>query len=392
MKYNFADCTLDEASMTLSRGGLPISVEPRVLDLIHVLVRNAGTLVTRDRLVEEVWDGRIVSESAISACISTARKVLGDDGKAQAVIRTVARRGLMMVAKVTQVGNDKTAETTIPAPLAQRIRYTQDDYGHKLAYSVLGSGTDVIRFPPPFTMDLEYEWRIPSERQLVESISERFRYIRFDHVGSGQSERAEPRFDFSDLANEAYAVADAVGSKAFSGVSFSGGVHSAIHFAARYPERLERLVIVGGYTDGRLNRGNSVQDDSLKTMISEGWGKPDSPFATAFLTSYFPEGPLEDVRDIVNMMQEACPMETMLRDRDTINSASVAHLLQDVRCPVMIIHGRHDAVHPASEAQKLAAGIPQAELVLLDTANHVPLPGNSVWEEFIETLVSFLQP
>lgn len=390
MKYSFADCTLDEARMTLTRGGLPVSVEPRVLDLVHVLIRSGGDLVTRDRLVEEVWQGRIVSESAISACIAAARKAVGDDGKAQAVIRTVARRGLMMATEVTPVGDDRAPRAAIAAQSIQRIRYTQNNIGHRLAYSVIGSGPDVLRFPPPFTMDLEYEWRLPSERQFIEIISEAFRYTRFDHVGSGQSERVEPLFDFSALADEAHAVVGAVGSQTFSGVSFSGGVHSAIHFAARYPERLERLVIVGGYADGRLNRGNPVQDDSLKTMIAEGWGKPDSPFATAFLTSYFPEGPLEDVRDIVGMMQTACPLEVMLRDRDAINSASVTHLLKDVRCPVLIIHGRYDAVHPVSEAQKLAAGIPNAELVLLDTANHIPLPENSVWGGYIETIFDFL--
>lgn len=391
MKYSFADCTLDEARLTLTRDGLPVSVEPRVLDLIRVLVRSGGDLVSRDQLVEEVWQGRIVSESAISACIAGARKAVGDDGKTQAVIRTVARRGLVMATEVTALSDKKAPTASRTAQPVQRIRYTKDTNGHQLAYSVTGSGTGVLRFPPPFTMDLEYEWRIPSERQIIETISEKFRYIKFDHIGAGQSERVEPHFDFNALADEACAVVDAVGAKTISAVSFSGGVHSAIHFAARYPERLERLVIVGGYADGRMKRGNPAKDNSLKTMIAEGWGKPDSPFATAFLTSYFPEGPLEDVRDIVRMMQAACPLETMLRDRDAINSASLGYLLKDVSCPVLIIHGRYDAVHPVSEAQKLAAGIPNAELVLLDTANHIPLPKNAVWDEFIETLVDFLE-
>lgn len=391
MKYSFADCTLDEARLILTRGGAPVAVEPRVLDLIRVLVRNSGDLVTRDRLVEEVWQGRIVSESAISACIAGARKAVGDNGKSQAVIRTVSRRGLMMVAEVTSVDDVQATRATVATQSVQRIRYTKDANGHMLAYAATGSGPDIIRFPPPFTMDLEFEWRIPSERQFIESISARFHYTRFDHVGSGQSEHVEPNFDFPGMADEALAVADTLGSQTFSGISFSGGVLSAINFAARFPERLKKLVIVGGYADGRLNRGNPVHDDSLKSMIAEGWGKPDSPFATAFLTSYFPEGPLEDVREIVNMMQTACSLETMLRDRDAINSASVLHLLKDVRCPVLVIHGRYDAVHPVSEAQKLAAGIPKAELVLLDTANHIPLPGNAVWDQYMETLTNFLE-
>ena len=82
MEHHFADCTLDDARLTLTRGGHAVAVEPKVFDLIQLLVRNAGNLVTRDQMVDEVWGGRIVSESAISACIAAARKAVGDTGKA----------------------------------------------------------------------------------------------------------------------------------------------------------------------------------------------------------------------------------------------------------------------------------------------------------------------
>ena len=54
MKRHFADCTLDDARLTLTRGGSAVAVEPKVFDLVHLLVRNAGELVTRDRMVEEI--------------------------------------------------------------------------------------------------------------------------------------------------------------------------------------------------------------------------------------------------------------------------------------------------------------------------------------------------
>ena len=55
MEHHFADCMLDDARLTLTRGGSAVAVEPKVFDLIHLLVRNAGDLVTRARMVEEVW-------------------------------------------------------------------------------------------------------------------------------------------------------------------------------------------------------------------------------------------------------------------------------------------------------------------------------------------------
>jgi len=125
-------------------------------------------------------------------------------------------------------------------------------------------------------------------------------------------------------------------------------------------------------------------------MIAEGWARPESAFASGFATAYFPEGPVEERREVQRMTQAACPPEMMLRNRDAINDATVAHLLDQVRCPVLILHARDDSVHPLSQAQKLAAGIPGAELVVLETANHVPLHGSPCWESYNRTLAEFL--
>ena len=117
---------------------------------------------------------------------------------------------------------------------------------------------------------------------------------------------------------------------------------TTLNFAALYPERLTRLAIVGGYVEGRSRRSSDAAPDALKSMIAEGWERSESPFASAFATSYFPEGPAEEAREVLREMQIACPTETMLRDRDVFNNATVEHLLEKVRCPVLILHARDD--------------------------------------------------
>jgi DNA-binding winged helix-turn-helix (wHTH) protein len=387
MEHRFANCTLDDSRLTLTRDGTAVAVEPKVFDLIHLLVRNAGDLVTRDQMLEEVWDGRIVSESAMSACIAGARKALGDNGKAQAVIRTVARRGLMLVAEVS-------GEAVAPAPAstgaAQRIRYCHSEDGSAVAYAVNGEGPPVLRFGPFSLQDLETEWAYGLHRSWVSSMALHTRYLRFDSVGSGQSERVLRAIDFEIEARDAAAVADAAGFDRFAAVSFSGGCIPALTFAALYPERVERLAIVGGYVDGRSRRSADASPDALKSLIAEGWARRESAFARAFAMTYFPEGPIEETQDVMRMTQAACPPEAMLRARDAVNTATVAHLLDQVRCPVLILHARDDAVHPLSQAQKLAAGISGAELVVLDTANHIPLHGSPCWESYNRTLAEFL--
>ena len=89
----FEDFALDVGAAELRKAGVPIPIEPQVFDLIVFLAQHPGRVVTRDDIIEKVWDGRIVSESAISTRINAARKALEDDGSAQRVIKTIHGRG-----------------------------------------------------------------------------------------------------------------------------------------------------------------------------------------------------------------------------------------------------------------------------------------------------------
>jgi TolB-like protein len=100
MIYIFEDFELDTARAELRRDGEALPVEPQVFALIAFLVDHRERLVSRDEIFEKVWDGRIVSDSALSSRIKSARKALGDDGKSQRFIRTVHGKGLRFVAGV----------------------------------------------------------------------------------------------------------------------------------------------------------------------------------------------------------------------------------------------------------------------------------------------------
>lgn len=90
---SFAGFRLDPQRGELNKDGVPIPLEPKVLDLIVWLATHPGQLVSREDLIENVWNGRIVSDSAISSAINAARVALGDSGSEQRLIKTVPRRG-----------------------------------------------------------------------------------------------------------------------------------------------------------------------------------------------------------------------------------------------------------------------------------------------------------
>lgn len=115
--YRFGNCELDSEQHRLLVSGSERHVEPQVFDLLHLLAEKGDGIVTRDELIERIWKGRVVSESAISVRVNAARKVVGDTGTEQAVIRTVPRRGFRLAVDVTRVRQAPEPDPVAPAPV-----------------------------------------------------------------------------------------------------------------------------------------------------------------------------------------------------------------------------------------------------------------------------------
>lgn len=100
MIYSFGSIEIDLARVELRDNGEPRPVEPQVFALIAYLAEHRDRMVSRDELFEKLWEGKVVSDSALASRIKSARRALGDDGRTQAFIKTVHGRGLRFVADV----------------------------------------------------------------------------------------------------------------------------------------------------------------------------------------------------------------------------------------------------------------------------------------------------
>jgi TolB-like protein/Tfp pilus assembly protein PilF len=124
MLYAFDQFVLDTDRFEISKDGSPLRAEPQVIELLTYFLRNSGRLVTRDELVEAVWKGRVVSDSAISGRIKIARKLLGDNGRRQKYIRTIHKKGFAFIASAQgdesagEPGNDSASREGCPAAVA----------------------------------------------------------------------------------------------------------------------------------------------------------------------------------------------------------------------------------------------------------------------------------
>lgn len=389
MRYFFADCELDTASHTFLRDGEKVPLEPQVFDLLHLLADRAGQLVTKDELIDEVWNGRIVSDAAISARINAARTAVGDNGKDQRVIRTISRRGFEMTAKVS--GEATVAGATLPG-MTQTVRYASAPDGTQIAYAISGTGPPLMR-AGHFLTHLEKDWQSSVFWPAIEAFSENHTLVRYDQRGTGLSQT-----DIDELSIEAYsddllAVADAAGLKKFPIFATSQGVPVSIHFAAHHPDRVSRLVLCGGFAQGRSIRDHNYSRDeaeALMTLVRMGWGKPDSAFMSAFISMFCPDASREERLSLVESQIASATPELAARIRLTIDRFDVTGSLASVQAPTLVIHASGDALHPVSQGRLLAAKIPNAEFRQIESNNHIFLRSTPAWDEIMSATLAFL--
>jgi len=115
MVLAFGDHRLDIKRRELRRGTELIDLEPKAFDLLAFLVQHRDRVVSKDDLLQEVWGGRIVSESTVTTRINAVRRALGDDGTAQRLVRTYTRKGIRFVGEVTEM-SDPAAPTASDPP------------------------------------------------------------------------------------------------------------------------------------------------------------------------------------------------------------------------------------------------------------------------------------
>ncbi|KFG90866.1 Adenylate cyclase cya3 (Sinorhizobium meliloti) [Sphingobium herbicidovorans NBRC 16415] len=104
MIYRFDPFELDVAGFELRRDGTPVPIEPQVLSLLALLVANRDRMVSKDEIIEKIWNNRAVSDAAVASRIKSARKAIADDGQQQRLVRTIHGRGFRFVGEVIFAG------------------------------------------------------------------------------------------------------------------------------------------------------------------------------------------------------------------------------------------------------------------------------------------------
>src|SRR5260370_36633033 len=113
--YSFQDFVLDTDQRELRRGPTVVPIAPLAFDLLEFLIRNRERVLTKDDLIASIWNGRIVSESALGTCINAARSAINDTGEEQRLIRTLPRKGMRFVGAVREMQKPEALVAADPA-------------------------------------------------------------------------------------------------------------------------------------------------------------------------------------------------------------------------------------------------------------------------------------
>lgn len=275
---------------------------------------------------------------------------------------------------------------------SQTIRYLNTRDGVRLAWAASGSGPTLVKAANWIT-HLEYDWQSPVWRHWVTFLSEHFTTIRYDERGCGLSQR-----EVDDVSSATWLpdlediVAAAQPEGPFALLGISQGACAAIEYAVRHPDRVSHLILYGAYARGWAARGDPVQvrEGNARADFTElGWGRPNPLYRRLFTHRFLPAGSEEQLRWMDELCTRTVSPAMAARLMRSRGQADVMASLGQVRVPTLVLHADQDHAVPASEGQKIAAGIPHAQYVPLSSHNHILLEDEPAWNAFKNAVLDF---
>lgn len=273
----------------------------------------------------------------------------------------------------------------------QRIRYLRTADGVQLAWAEAGTGPALLKAANWLT-HLEYDWNSPVWRHWMQFLSAHFRFVRYDERGCGMTDWAIGDLSFDRWVADLEAVADTIDQRQFMLLGISQGAATCVAYAAKHPERVSRLVLYGGYVRGAAVRGTPREAREFAAIVELarlGWGQDHPAFRHLFTSRFIPDATQEQI----DWFSELCRKTTspaiageLLERRSRID---VVHLLDQVKAPTLVLHARDDVVVPLAEGRLIAARIPSAQFVELDSKNHILLEHESAWQRFCAVVSEF---
>jgi pimeloyl-ACP methyl ester carboxylesterase len=360
----------------------------KAFDTLLLLVEGAGSLQRQQELIDRLWPDTFVEPNNLQYNVSLIRRAL--EGVSGVELQTVRGQGYRLVAEVSR---SAVARGVVPAgSAAQRMYFCKAEDGTRLAYARLGEGPPIVK-AANWLSHLELDWRFAVWPPWLELFSRRHTLVRYDARGNGLSDWAPPELSFERFISDLATIFDAAGVERAPLVGLSQGASVAVAYAARHPERVSALVLVGGCARGwraknkpRLARAF----EAMMVLMRQGWGGQNAAFRQIFTTTFFPEASQQLAEEFNELQRVTTTPDNAADLLSALGDIDIRGDLSRVRVPTLVLHCRDDAVVPMKDGVELATGIAGARFVQLDSRNHVVLPTEPAWARFSSEIEAFL--
>lgn len=273
------------------------------------------------------------------------------------------------------------------------MRFCRSPDGVRIAYAVHGSGPPLV-IATCWLSHLQHDWQSPVWRHFLADLGEVATVIRYDERGHGLSDWGVEDHSLDARVGDLDAVIEDAGLDRFALMAMSQGGPVVIEYAARHAERVTRLVFYGSYATAFRDPTPEQLELSatFEQMIKVGWARPDSAFRRVFTSMMIPGATEEQMRWLDELQRMAVSAETAVLARRYRSQADACHLLPELGMPALVMQSLGDQMNDFDDSRYLAANIPGARLVALDSNNHIVLEDEPAWPVFRDEVAAFLEP
>lgn len=231
-------------------------------------------------------------------------------------------------------------------------------------------------------------------RHWLVALSRRHTLVRYDERGCGLSDWDIPAPSLEAWVSDLEAVVEAAGLDRFPLLGISQGAPVAIRYAARHPGRVTRLVLYGGYAQGRLHRQETVErvrrHELDLELVRLGWGSDTDAFRQTFTSQFMPDASREVWEAFNQLQRQTSSPENAARVLEVNADTDVTEEAGRISCPTLVLHSRDDQRPPFSQGRLLASLIPGSRFVALESRNHILQPDEPAWARFVLEVEAFL--